>query len=97
MHAFPAVKYICDHLLFACFPKMLFGMLSKDVVCMLSQNKNIFLPSKYIENINKNIFNCYTNTLFFQNLSSPAPTPESRNAPVVHRLGLGGMGDCANS
>ena len=31
--------------------------IEKDVVCMLSQNKNIFLPLKHIENINKNIFN----------------------------------------
>ena len=77
---------------FACFPRMLFCMLSKDVVCMLSQSKNIFLLLKYIENINKNIFNnfliaapCHTCTLFFQKLSSPASAPESGNAPVLHR------------
>ena len=40
----------------------------------------------------KNIFNnfliaesCRTRTHLFQKLSSPAPAPESRNAPVLHR------------
>ena len=70
---------------------------------MLSQNKNIFLPLKYIENKNKNIFNNFliaaphcTRTLFFQKLPSPAPAPapKSGNAPVLHRalfvvVGLG--------
>ena len=51
---------------FACFPRMLFCMLSKDVVCMLSQSKNIFLLLKYIENINKNIFNNFL-------IAAPAP------------------------
>ena len=50
-------KLFMARMLFACFTRMLFCMLSKDVVCKLSQNKNIFLPLKYIENINKNIFN----------------------------------------
>ena len=77
-------------MLFACFPRMLFCMLSKDVVCKLSQNKNIFFPLKYIENINKNIFNKIliaaprrTRTLFFQKFLSPAPAPEFGNAPVL--------------
>ena len=43
-------------MLFACFPSIEIYLLSF-VVCMLSHNKNIFLPLKYIENINKNIFN----------------------------------------
>ena len=62
---------------------------------MLSQNKNIFLPLKYIENKNKNIFikfliaaPCRTHTLFFQKLPSLAPTPESENAPVLHRKSI---------
>ena len=65
-------KLFMARMLFACFPRMLFCMLSKDVVCKLSQNKNIFFPLKYIENINKNIFNKFlfaaprrTCTLFF--------------------------------
>ena len=45
-------KLFMAKMLFACFSIMLFCMLSKDVVCMLSHNKNI-----YIENINKNTFN----------------------------------------
>ena len=61
-------------MLFACFPSneiyllsfFFFCMLSKDVVCMLSQNKKIFLPMKYIENINKNIFNNFL-------IATPAP------------------------
>ena len=63
-------KLFMARMLFACFTRMLFCMLSKDVVCMLSHNKNIFLPLKYIENINKNIFNRCTHTLFFQKLLS---------------------------
>ena len=75
--------------------------IEKDVVCMLSQNKNILLPLKYIENINKNILNnfliaasCSTHTLFFQKLLSLASAPKSGNTPVVHRalfvvVGLG--------
>ena len=43
-------------MLFACFPSSEIYLLSF-VVCMLSHNKNIFLPLKYIENIKKNIFN----------------------------------------
>ena len=72
--------------------RMLFCMLSKDVVCKLSQNKNIFFPLKYIENINKNILNKiliaaphHTRTLFFQKFLSPAPAPKFGNAPVLHR------------
>ena len=60
-------------MLFACFPNneiyllsFFFCMLSKDVVCMLSQNKKIFLPMKYIKNINKNIFNNFL-------IATPAP------------------------
>ena len=68
---------------------MLFCMLSKDVVCMLSRNKNIFLPLKYIENINNNFLiaaSCHIRTLFFQKLpsSAPAPAPKSGNTPVLH-------------
>ena len=47
----------------------------------------------YIKYINKNIFNNFliaesrrTRTHFFQKLPSPAPAPESRNAPVLHSL-----------
>ena len=78
--------------MFACFPSSEIYLLSF-VVCMLSQNKNIFLPLKYIENINKNILNnfliaapCSTHILFFQKLPSPAPTPtpESGNTLVLH-------------
>ena len=49
-------KLFMARMLFACFPIMLFCMLSKDVVCMLSHNKKIFFPLKYIENINKKKF-----------------------------------------
>ena len=82
-------------MLFACFPRMLFCMLSKDVVCKLSQNKNIFFPLKYIENINKNIFNKiliaaprHTRTLFFQKFLSPAPALEFGNTPMLHRKSI---------
>ena len=85
-------KLFMARMLFARFPRMLFCMLSKDVVCKLSQNKNIFFPLKYIENINKNIFNKIliaaprrTRTLFFQKFLSPAPAPKFGNAPVLHR------------
>ena len=44
----------------------------------------------------KNIFNnfliaesCRTRTHLFQKLPSPAPTPESRNTPVLHRNRFG--------
>ena len=88
-------KLFMARMLFACFPRMLFCMLSKDVVCMLSQSKNIFLPLKYIENINKNIFNKiliaaphHTRILFFQKFLSPAPAPEFGNAPMLHRKSI---------
>ena len=48
-----------------------------------------------MENINKNIFNNFlitesrrTRAHFFQKLPSPAPAPESRNAPVLHSYKL---------
>ena len=70
-------KLFMAKMLFACFSRMLFCMISKDVVCMLSHNKNIFLPLKYIENINKNTFNKFfnrrTRTLFVQKLPSLTP------------------------
>ena len=52
-------KLVMARMLFACFPRMLF--------CMLSQNNFFFfLPLKYIENINKNMINKF---LF----AAPAP------------------------
>ena len=54
--------------------------------------KNILIVKIY-RKLNKNIFNNFliaefrrTRTHLFQKLSSPAPAPESRNAPVLHSL-----------
>ena len=77
-------------MLFACFPSseiyllsFVVCMLSKDVVCMLSQNKNIFLPLKHIENINKNIFNNFliTAPYFFKNFQVPHSHPNLEMHP----------------
>ena len=92
-------------MLFACFPSseiyllsFVVCMLSKDVVCMLSQNKNIFLPLKHIENINKNIFNNFLITApapapapyFFKNcqVSHPHPNLETHSCFIGYRVSL---------
>ena len=62
-----------------------------------SRHSNVFFKNilivKIYKKLNKNIFNNFliaesrrTRTHLFQKLSSPAPAPESRNAPVLHSL-----------
>ena len=64
-------------------------------ICLYNVKK---YAQQYIKNINKNIFNNFliaesrrTHTHFFKKLPSPAPAPESRNAPVLHSFEFCGM------